>query len=183
MCVSVVQELDTLMDEHLSILFKVLALIQVITVCSENFHRLLSRSFWIICWIHICVPMLIQSSSLTSPVPKIEGSSEGQETLQECHGVTLPATSSQDPEPQNNPAWDSSFPSLQRYNVSQGNHRMRGNRVSICFHIYCLSSYLNLSIQVNYKSVGVFFFNSQSLDSLTHGWVYAVFQELVLYIL
>ena len=77
---------------------------------------------------------------------RLGSSSGGQEALQECHGVTVPATSSQDPEPQNNLAWDSSLPSLQRYDTSQGNHGMRGNRVSICFYIYCLSSYLNLSI-------------------------------------
>lgn len=38
----------------------------------------------------------------------------------------LPATSSQDPELPNSPAWDSNLPSLQRYDSSQDNHGMRG---------------------------------------------------------
>ena len=122
MHVSVVQELDTFMKEHLSI-FQVLGPIWVITVGSVNFHLLFSRSFWM----HICVSMLIQISSFTSRVLKTEGSFRGQGALQEHLRVILPATSSQDPEPQNNPAWDSSLPSLQRYHTSQGN---QGNSVS-----------------------------------------------------
>ena len=144
MLVSVVQKLDTFMNEHLSI-FQVLGPIWVITVGSVNFHLLFSRSFWI----HICVSMLIQISSFTSRVLKTEGSFRGQGALQEHLRVILPATSSQDAEPQNNSAWDSSLPSLQKYDTSQGNQGMRGIAsafLKMFLYLLCLSSYLNLSI-------------------------------------
>ena len=58
---------------------------------------------------------------------RLRAPAEGKSQSRNVVGAhCLPATSSQDPEPQNNPAWDSNLPSLQRYDSSQDNREMRG---------------------------------------------------------
>ena len=42
----------------------------------------------------------LRQGTVSDSVCNIDGSCRGQETLQQHHGVTLPATSSQEPEPQ-----------------------------------------------------------------------------------
>ena len=70
MCVSGVQELDSLMYEHLSILFQILVPIWVITVCSVNFHLLFSRSFSIIYWIYMCVSAAAAAAAKCDPIDR-----------------------------------------------------------------------------------------------------------------
>ena len=113
------------------------------------------------------------------------GPCRGQEALQERRGAhRLPATSSQAPEPQNNPAWDSNLPSLQRYDSSQDNHGMRGTEsayvsVFIVFIQVFELEYIG-ELQVSGWVLLGFLFVCLIQRHLIHSHI-AVFQGLVLY--